>query len=309
MVVGEVSRGGALDQVDRIFHALADPTRRDIVPRVLEGTRRSRPSRAYPMSFAAVQKHVAVLERAGLVTKERRGREQLVTRTSHHPPGRRRLLDRRGRLARPHGPLRASSPTPTERNRQTTTMTSRASTRTSRPGPDAHVAEFEAPRRAGLGAVGRPAQARAVVGPAHLPGDLRTARPRRPAGGSRYYMTGPDGEKARGWWRFSADEPRHLEFEDGFSDESGLPNPQMPTRPRSGRAGGDRCGHPDDGHVAVRHRRADGQLVPMGMVEGMTWRWARSTTCSLRPDATRRRRPTSGRRPRFDRSRAGLEQE
>ena len=36
-------------------------------------------AREYPMSFAAVQKHVAVLERAGMVTKERRGREQLVT--------------------------------------------------------------------------------------------------------------------------------------------------------------------------------------------------------------------------------------
>ena len=73
-------------------------------------------------------------------------------------------------------------------------------------------------------------------------------------GGSRYYMTGPEGEKARGWWRFvSLDEPRHLEFEDGFSDESGVPNPQMPTIRGRRRAGGDRCGHPDDGHVAVRH--------------------------------------------------------
>ncbi len=35
-------------------------------------------ARNYPMSFAAVQKHVAVLEQAGLVGKERSGREQLV---------------------------------------------------------------------------------------------------------------------------------------------------------------------------------------------------------------------------------------
>ena len=65
--------------VDELFHALADATRRDIVRRSLEGEWSvSHLAEAYPMSFAAVQKHVAVLERAGLVTKERRGREQLV---------------------------------------------------------------------------------------------------------------------------------------------------------------------------------------------------------------------------------------
>ena len=63
-----------------MFHALADATRRDILLRSLEGRYHvSGLARRYPMSFAAVQKHVAVLERAGLVTKQRRGREQLVT--------------------------------------------------------------------------------------------------------------------------------------------------------------------------------------------------------------------------------------
>jgi DNA-binding transcriptional ArsR family regulator len=66
-------------QADRVFHALADATRRDIVCRTMRGEYSvSGLARLYPMSFAAVQKHVAVLERAGLVTKERRGREQLV---------------------------------------------------------------------------------------------------------------------------------------------------------------------------------------------------------------------------------------
>jgi DNA-binding transcriptional ArsR family regulator len=65
--------------VDHLFHALADGTRRDILRRCLRGEPSvSRLAEAYPMSFAAVQKHVAVLQRAGLVTKERRGREQLV---------------------------------------------------------------------------------------------------------------------------------------------------------------------------------------------------------------------------------------
>lgn len=64
---------------DRVFLALADPTRRDIVSRTLT-TERSVSALAanYPMSFAAVQKHVAVLERAGVVTKHKNGREQRV---------------------------------------------------------------------------------------------------------------------------------------------------------------------------------------------------------------------------------------
>jgi DNA-binding transcriptional ArsR family regulator len=66
-------------EVDRIFHALADATRRDILQRTMVGdTSVSRLADAYEMSFAAVQKHVAVLEGAGLVTKESRGRERLV---------------------------------------------------------------------------------------------------------------------------------------------------------------------------------------------------------------------------------------
>jgi DNA-binding transcriptional ArsR family regulator len=64
---------------DDLFHALADATRRDIVAAVLAEERSvSELARRYPMSFAAVHKHVAVLERAGLVVKRRHGREQRV---------------------------------------------------------------------------------------------------------------------------------------------------------------------------------------------------------------------------------------
>jgi DNA-binding transcriptional ArsR family regulator len=67
------------DEVDRIFQALADATRRDILLQTMEhGQSVSTLARRYEMSFAAVQKHVAVLERAALVTKERHGREQIV---------------------------------------------------------------------------------------------------------------------------------------------------------------------------------------------------------------------------------------
>jgi DNA-binding transcriptional ArsR family regulator len=67
------------EQADQVFHALADATRRDILLATLDGEHNvSALARRYPMSFAAVQKHVAVLEDAGLVTKQRHGRQQLV---------------------------------------------------------------------------------------------------------------------------------------------------------------------------------------------------------------------------------------
>ena len=93
-------------EVDALFRALADPTRRDILRRCADGRSSvSGLADAYPMSFAAVQKHVAVMERAGLITKERRGREQLV-RTDTEAVGRaRQVLDElettwRGRVER-----------------------------------------------------------------------------------------------------------------------------------------------------------------------------------------------------------------
>ena len=76
MVVDELTDA----EVDRIFQALADATRRDIVARSLQGEHSvSELARRYDMSFAAVQKHVAVLERAGLVRKRTRGRERVVS--------------------------------------------------------------------------------------------------------------------------------------------------------------------------------------------------------------------------------------
>ena len=67
-------------RADALFHALSDRTRRDILRRVLAGEHSvSALAQGYDMSFAAVQKHVAVLERAGLVSKRRIGREALAS--------------------------------------------------------------------------------------------------------------------------------------------------------------------------------------------------------------------------------------
>ena len=79
LYVGVVTDEGA-DRADALFHALADRTRRDILRRVLAREHSvSALAAKYDMSFAAVQKHVAVLERAGLLTKRRDGREQLAS--------------------------------------------------------------------------------------------------------------------------------------------------------------------------------------------------------------------------------------
>jgi DNA-binding transcriptional ArsR family regulator len=84
----------ALDH-DRIFGALADATRRDIVRRAIDGQEGVAELAAhYPMSFAAVQKHVAILERAGLVSKHRSGRRKVVRTNSEGLRVARRLLDR-----------------------------------------------------------------------------------------------------------------------------------------------------------------------------------------------------------------------
>jgi DNA-binding transcriptional ArsR family regulator len=75
MVVDQLTE----DEADRVFHALADATRRDILVHAIGREQSvSTLARRYEMSFAAVQKHVAVLERAALVTKKPRGREQIV---------------------------------------------------------------------------------------------------------------------------------------------------------------------------------------------------------------------------------------
>ena len=82
------------EQADRLFGALADPTRRDILRRTTCGEHSvSDLASVYPMSFAAVQKHVAVLERADLVRKRRHGREQLVSANLDALATARRLLD------------------------------------------------------------------------------------------------------------------------------------------------------------------------------------------------------------------------
>jgi DNA-binding transcriptional ArsR family regulator len=91
MVAGSLKRA---EQTDRLFFALSDPTRRDIVTLTLDRERSvSELGRLYPISLTAVQKHVEVLVEAGLVSKHRSGREQRVRGELHQLHRARELLD------------------------------------------------------------------------------------------------------------------------------------------------------------------------------------------------------------------------
>ena len=118
MVVHSGTADPSAQRVDRLFHALADATRREIVALTLVGEYSvTELAGRFPMSFAAVQKHVAVLADAGLVVKERRGREQRVRGDPDVLREARDLLDRlealwRGRLDRIAALLDEALPSP-----------------------------------------------------------------------------------------------------------------------------------------------------------------------------------------------------
>lgn len=79
MVVGLPESKINEEEVDLLFHALSDRTRRDIMGKVSQGEQSiSGLARQYEVSFAAIQKHVSVLEKASLVTKRVQGRQKLV---------------------------------------------------------------------------------------------------------------------------------------------------------------------------------------------------------------------------------------
>jgi DNA-binding transcriptional ArsR family regulator len=106
-------------EFDRVFTALGDATRRDILRRAIAGDEGvAELAGHYPMSFAAVQKHVAVLERAGLVTKQRIGRRKVVRTRVDGLRMAQRLLDQyeqlwRGRIDRMTDIIRTSEETDT----------------------------------------------------------------------------------------------------------------------------------------------------------------------------------------------------
>ena len=117
------------DRADAWFQALADRTRRDILRRVLEREQSvSSLARNYPMSLTAVQKHVGVLERAGLITRRRRGRETLTRGDAETLRSAAQLLDElegawRDRISRIDALLEAESEPATTAARTTASVT------------------------------------------------------------------------------------------------------------------------------------------------------------------------------------------
>jgi len=132
------------------------------------------------------------------------------------------------------------------------------------------TAEFDAPMQAVWQMWENPRRLERWWGPPTFPAtvvdfDFTTG------GNVSYFMTSPEGDRHHGWWRILAIEPpRRLEFEDGFSDDGGVPNPEMPvTRTRVSldeQSGSTRMTI----ETNFPNREAMDQMVEMGMEEGMS---------------------------------------
>lgn len=131
------------------------------------------------------------------------------------------------------------------------------------------VTQFDAPRERVWQVWEDPRQLERWWGPPGWPATFETLE-FTPGGAAAYYMSGPEGEKARGWWRIlSIEAPSRLEFDDGFANDDGSPAPGEPTRTvitLEESSGGTRM-------TSVSHftdtEQLD-QLLAMGMREGMT---------------------------------------
>ena len=193
-----------------VFAALADATRRDIVLRALSGHEGvAELAGHYPMSFAAVQKHVAVLERAGLVTKQRTGRRKVVRTNIEALRLARGLLDQyealwRGRIDRMTDLIsraQESAPmtvTAVRKDPETLTMTL--------------TAEFDATPERVWDLWADPRKLERWWGPPTYPATF-TRHDLSPGSRVEYHMTGPDGDQPRGYWDvLEVDPPRRIVF-------------------------------------------------------------------------------------------------
>src|SRR5687768_17379834 len=132
------------------------------------------------------------------------------------------------------------------------------------------VAEYDAPVECVWQLYADPRQLERWWGPPSYPATV-VDHDLSPGGRVSYFMTGPEGDKSAGWWRIlSADAPYRLEFEDGFADDSGEPNPDMPTMTI-------RVELSEQAHGQTRmtvqstfpSAEAMDQLIAMGMEEGI----------------------------------------
>ncbi|WP_406724849.1 SRPBCC domain-containing protein [Streptomyces sp. GD-15H] len=131
------------------------------------------------------------------------------------------------------------------------------------------IADFTAPVEKVWQLWADPRQLERWWGPPAYPATVE-AHDLTPGGEVRYFMTSPEGEKFGGWWRIaSVTPPTALEFTDGFSDQDGKPDPEMPTTAvrmtLNEREGGTRM----ELRSVFDSREQMDQLAEMGMVEGL----------------------------------------
>jgi uncharacterized protein YndB with AHSA1/START domain len=132
------------------------------------------------------------------------------------------------------------------------------------------IADFAAPADRVWGLWSDPRQLERWWGPPTHPATVE-AHDLTPGGEVTYYMTGPDGERYRGWWRVTAvDSPKSLEFIDGFADQDGTPSTDLPTTvilmQLSDHEGGTRM----ELRSTYDSREQMEQVLAMGMAEGIS---------------------------------------
>ncbi|MEV5431912.1 SRPBCC domain-containing protein [Streptomyces sp. NPDC052701] len=131
------------------------------------------------------------------------------------------------------------------------------------------IAEFSAPVERVWQLWADPRQLERWWGPPAYPATVEE-HDLTPGGEVAYFMTSPEGEKYRGWWRItSVDPPTSLEFVDGFADQEGRPNADMPTTTARVRLTEHEGGTRMELRSAFDSREQMEQLVNMGMVEGL----------------------------------------
>lgn len=131
------------------------------------------------------------------------------------------------------------------------------------------VADYPVPVERLWEAYSDPRQIERFWGPEQWPATF-TRHDMAVGGWSHYFMTGPDGQKSRGWWRYLAVEPlRRIEVEDGFADENGEPNRAMPSMRMVFDFSATKSGSRFESVTFFPSLEAMEQLVKMGMMEGM----------------------------------------
>ena len=220
MVVETIERE---KRTDRLFFALSDATRRDIVTQTLDRERSvSELGRLYPISLTAVQKHVEVLVDAGLVSKHRSGREQLVRGEVNQLRRATYCSTNSKRCGAPaSNASKTSSTKPLERKAH-----DRLECRQERRGQDnGHHRRVHDVHHQRVAAVGRPAPLERWWGPPGFPATFEH-HDLTPGGTITYFMSGPDGgDRFDGTWNVvEVDAPTRLVVEDAIVEDDGTPS-------------------------------------------------------------------------------------